>query len=468
MLCRVLCALVFVAWTGEAPLSLDPVLYYGLWRSPFQIFGPLFVPLPALHLFTLQVLLLFIAPLCLLKPGAFRKRTFPMYAAIAASFATLVVTFLWGLVRGGSAYLSYYQLWRFLAALLVGALLLAVVHTSRDLKAVGLTVLSAALVRGTLAIYFYCAYVKGRNLQPVPAHMTTHEDSLLFVAGIVVAAAWALARMTWTAQLTAFVVAAHLMVALAVNNRRIAWIELSFALATLYLLLPRRGLRRRVNRRLVLATPVLLVYALVGWGRPEPVFAPLKAFATTGSDADGSSLARLEEDKNLVYTLFTAGNPLLGTGWGHPYLERTNIYSRYIKDWTLYRVLPHNSLLGLAAFGGVVGLFGFWLVVPIAALVGTRGLRDAKLPVDRAAAMAAVSLLPAYGAQCFGDVGLQMLTCNMVLSIAIGACGSVFARTGPPPAPSLARALARRIGARPASLRPSSTTGLASRQELGS
>ena len=36
------------------------------------------------------------------------------------------MTFLWGILRGGSAYNAYYQLWRFLTALLVGALLLSV------------------------------------------------------------------------------------------------------------------------------------------------------------------------------------------------------------------------------------------------------------------------------------------------------------------------------------------------------
>ena len=61
-------------------------------------------------------------------------------------------------------------------------MLLSVIRSSRDLKALGLTVLAAALVRGTLAIYFYWAIVHGR-IEPPPPYMTTHDDSLLFVAG---------------------------------------------------------------------------------------------------------------------------------------------------------------------------------------------------------------------------------------------------------------------------------------------
>jgi hypothetical protein len=163
MVCRILCALLFLAWTAEAPN--DTVMYCGLWHSPFALLGPLFASLPGVNLFAWQLLLLALAPVCLLRPGAFRKRAWLMDAAILTSLASVGVTFLWGWTRGGSAYNAYYQLWRFLLALLVGLLLLSVIRTPRDLKAIGLTLLMAALVRGTLAIYFYWAIVQGKIAQ---------------------------------------------------------------------------------------------------------------------------------------------------------------------------------------------------------------------------------------------------------------------------------------------------------------
>ena len=141
MLCRVLCALLFVAWTAEWPLEDDTMLYCGHWRSPFQVLGPLFVSLPGISLFPWQLLLFALAPFCLFRPGAFRGRARAMDAAILVSLLSIAVTFLWGCLRGGSAYNAYYQLWRFLTALLVGALLLSVIRTPRDLKALGVTVL---------------------------------------------------------------------------------------------------------------------------------------------------------------------------------------------------------------------------------------------------------------------------------------------------------------------------------------
>jgi len=428
MLCRVLCALLFVAWTAERP---GDVMYYANWRSPFEIFGPLFVSIPGVQLPAWSLLLLLVTPLCLLRPDAFRKRAWPMDAAILVSLATILLTFVWGLLRGGSAYQSYYQLRSFLTALLVGALLLSVVRTRRDLKVLGLTVLAAALVRGTLASYFFIVHVWGQDLHPYPMFMTSHADSLLFVSGVLVAVAWALARMTWGAWLLAALVFVHLIVAMKVNNRRLAWLELVCILAFAYLLAwGNRRLRRRLNLCLVLAAPLLVVYVVVGWGREGPLFAPLRALSTTSGSGvvDPSTEARDEENVNLVYTF--QRNPLLGTGWGRPYQE---VSSRYTPGLTpyfqQYPYLPHNSLLGVIAFTGLAGMFGIWLVVPMTAFLAARAYRHATSSVDRAAAMAAFCILPAYGVDSFGDIGFQGLTSGLLLAVAMTAAGKVSAWT---------------------------------------
>jgi hypothetical protein len=433
MLCRVLCALLFVAWTAERP---GDVMYYANWRSPFQAFGPLFESIPGLHVPVWSLLLLALTPLCLLQRGAFRKRAWPIDAAILVSVGTIVLTFAWGLLRGGSAYQSYYQLRSFLTALLVGALLLSVVRGPRDLKAVGLTVLAAALVRGTLASYFFVVHVWGQDLHPYPMYMTSHADSLLFVSGVLVAVAWALARMTWWSWALAALVFVHLVVAMKVNNRRLAWVELLCIFAFAYLLAQaNRGLRRRLNRLLLLAAPLVVIYVVLGWGRGGTLFAPLRAISTTsGNEVDPSTLAREEENLNLVYTF--QQNPLLGTGWGHPYAE---VSSRYTPGLTAnfwqYPYLPHNSLLGIAAFSGLCGLFGIWLVVPMTAFLAARAYRHATLGLHRAAALAAFCILPAYGVDSFGDVGFQGLTSGLLLAVAMTAAGKVSAWTGAWPSP---------------------------------
>ncbi|HTP24807.1 MAG TPA: O-antigen ligase family protein [Anaeromyxobacteraceae bacterium] len=439
---RVLCLLLLAAWTAEG--SSDKVVYSGHWHSLFESLSPLFEALPGVNLSVWQASLLVLVPVCLVWPGAWRGRPGAMDAAILASLGSVAVTFIWGWLCGGAAYSAYFQLWRFLSSLLVGVLLLSAIRTPRDLKALGLTVLVAALIRGTLVIYFYWAHVRGR-IEPPPAYMTTHDDSLLFVAGLLVSLSWAMMQGTLKKWFVVILVWSHLLYAVTLNNRRLAWIELLLALVVMYALLPSSPLRRRATRAVLVAAPVLVTYVALGGSRTEPIFAPARALSTSGSDEDASSLARLEEMKNLLYTLSAAGNPILGTGWGRPYLKVTSVYANFGPEWWLYLYTPHNSLLGVAVFGGLVGVCGIWLVVPVAAFLAARGYRGGVGAIHRAAALAALGVLPAYGVQCYGDIGFQSLTCNLILGVAVATAGRAAAwvparrdREGPSRRPDLA------------------------------
>ena len=162
----------------------------GLWRSPFEVFGPLFVSVPHINLFPWQLLFLAMVPACLSAGG---RRAPLLDKAIAASFASIALTFLWGSVHGGSPYWAYYQLWRFMAALLLAIMLQSAIGSPRDLRTIAYTVLLAALVRATLASYFYWTIARGKFTDP-SRYMTTHDDSLLFICGILIVLSWAVVR----------------------------------------------------------------------------------------------------------------------------------------------------------------------------------------------------------------------------------------------------------------------------------
>jgi len=70
---------------------------------------------------------------------------------------------------------------------------------------------------------------------------------------------------------------------------------------------------------------------------------------------------------------------------------------------------------------------GSWLVVPVAAFLATRGYRRAPGPLERAGAMAALCILPAYAVQCYGDIGFQSLTSGLILGVALAAAGKTAA-----------------------------------------
>ena len=61
--------------------------------------------------------------------------------------------------------------------------------------------------------------------------------------------------------------------------------------------------------------------------------------------------------------------------------------------------------------------------------------------------MATVCVLPAYGVQCYGDIGFQSFTGNLLLGVAMASAGklSVWA-AAPAPGPALAE---RMSAARP-------------------
>ncbi len=420
MLCRLLCVLLFVGWTGEWPVERDPDLYMGLWRSPLEVFGPLFVSVPGISLFPWQLLFLAMVPACLSAAG---RRAPLLNVAILASFASIAVTFLWGWMRGGIPYWAYYQLWRFMAGLLLAFMLQSAITSPKDLRTIAYTVLLAALVRATLAIYFYWTIVRGKISWP-GLYMTTHDDSLLFLCGVLIVLTWAVVRGGGRAWVIAVISSAHLLYAMALNNRRLVWIELVLSLVVMVFLLP-RAKRRRLIRWLPIVAPAILVYVAVGWGSQDALFAPLQALSTAGSVEDASSLARQEEIRNLLYTFTSAGNPLLGTGWGIGYQQATSIYTHFGERFEQYPYFPHNSLLGVAVFAGLVGLAGIWLVVPMTALLAMRGYEGAADETRRAAALTVLCLLPAYGVQCYGDIGFQSMTCGLLFGVAMGAAGKL-------------------------------------------
>jgi hypothetical protein len=149
--------------------------------------------------------------------------------------------------------------------------------------------------------------------------------------------------------------------------------------------------------------------------------------SSVGSDADASSLARLEEERNLLYTMSVSGNPLLGTGWGLPYQKVTSFYANYRAEWVLALYTPHNSLLGITVFAGLVGILGIWWVVPVTAFLAARGYNRSTHPTNRTAAMVAIAMLTAYSVHCYGDIGFQSLTCGLILGVALATAGKVAA-----------------------------------------
>jgi len=450
MITLIMLGLLFVGLVGEWPLEIDTVLYFGKWRSIFYVFAPLFAPVPVISLFPWQILLFALVPFCLNTSATARRHSRELDRAIFVSIACVAVTFLWGMARGGSAYFAYYQVWRFLAALLIAYMLMSLLRSERDLATLGKLVVLAALIRATLCIYYYWTYLYGK-VYPLPEYVTNHDDSMLFVIASLVVSVWAFLKGGRKPWVVATLVMPYLFYAMVLNGRRIAWVELGLSLPLIYVLIGPGPLRSRINRWAMWAAPAVVAYFLAGLGSDSGLFAPVHALITTGSNYDPSSLTRQEEARNLLHTLVDLGNPLFGLGWGHPYDKAESYWSNYDANWVLTLYTPHNAVLGLAAFSGLVGIIGIWGVVPVGAYVAARGYWASSGAVQRAAAMVALGSLVAYSVHCYGDIGLQSFPCSLMFGAALGTAGKVAAWSQALPAaraaaaaPASPKAVARR------------------------
>ncbi len=423
MVAMLLFGILFIGWVAETPLT-DNVLYHGQWRSAFVVLAPLITAVPGISVSPWQILLVVLIPFCMGASGANRQHAREMDRAIFASVGCIAITFLWGVIRGGSAYFAYYQVWHFMAALLIAYLLMSVVRSERDLVTLGKIVILAALIRATLCIYYFWTHLYGKVF-PLPDFVTDHEDSMLWVVATLILLIWVLLKGGKAAWIVAGLSIPVMFYAVVLNNRRIAWVELVLAMLLTYFLLGPGPLRTWINRWAIRALPLVIVYVVVGLSSESAIFAPVHALSTTGSNYDASSLTRLEEDRNLLHTLVDIGNPILGTGWGKPYDKAESYYSNYAADWILYLYTPHNSLLGLAVFSGLVGVIGIWGVVTMGAYLAARGYRHSTELIPRAAAMAAIGSLAAYSAHCYGDIGLQSFKGAIILGVALAAAGKV-------------------------------------------
>jgi hypothetical protein len=194
---------------------------------------------------------------------------------------------------------------------------------------------------------------------------------------------------------------------------------------------------------------VLLLYVAVGWGRPEPVFKPLQAFALVGSRDDLSTRSRDNENDGLVFTL--ASNGFLGTGFGKEYIETDTTLSA--RAFTQYRYIPHNSLLALLAFTGMAGFTGIFLPIALSVFLNGRVCRVPNVaPAVRVAAAVGVAEVAVCLNQMYGDMGFFSRTTLTILATALATAGRLSAWSGAWPTsagPAKIRALPTRVEVAP-------------------
>ena len=352
----------------------------------------------------------------------------PMRFFAAVCLGGAAWMWLWGVARGDADVASsLWQMQRVVYLPVVFFLFHLALRGAADRAALGMVVLGAACVKAVVAIYVH-ATVPPPPGEPTLPYATTHADSMLFACAFCLVVTLLLERLDRKRALVGVLVLPLLAAGMVANHRRVAWVEIAAGLVTLYALTPMTRAKRGLARVIVCALPIVLIYVAVGWGSTNPVFGPVEVIrSVVDSQADGSTAWRDWENYDLFYTL--RQSPLLGTGYGHGYIEIVKLPD-ISQAYSLYRFIPHNSILSLWAYGGFVGFTALWTMLVVGVFFAARAASYATRPADRTAAIVAAGAVVAYLVHCYGDMGLGTWTSVFTVAPALAVASQLAVVTG--------------------------------------
>jgi hypothetical protein len=351
----------------------------------------------------------------------------PMIQLMYLSFAGTAWVWTWGIVTGGDFGKSLWQLNRVMYLPLIFYLFQFGLRGPQDFARLFKVVLVASIYKSLLALYVVYSIElppDPRTGSTRPPWATSHQDSVLFAMAFVTVLAILLegaGGRRWANRLAALVLPL-LGAGIWANNRRTAWVQVGLVFVTVYLLTSKENpLKKKIQRTLYVTAPLLVAYVAAGWGGGGPLFKPVHLLrSVVDAKSDGSSNWRELENFDLMETFKT--NPVLGTGYGHPYLE---IIKLPPVGYDLELYCPHNSLLGIWAYGGVVGYTALTLLWVAGVYFAVRTYHASRDPSMRAAALASFGSVVVYSIQSWGDLGLGTWIGVFVMGASLATAGKL-------------------------------------------
>jgi hypothetical protein len=352
--------------------------------------------------------------------------------AILVFLATVCSLAVLGLARGGGVEWAFRQTIHLLQLPLVALLFLYVLRVPNDLAAVGTAFVAAAVARSLLVVYVYygvCMPAGITQLPGKPEWCTNHSDTVLFVTALMILLAHALEQRKLKVTLLSVGIACVILLGIALNNRRLAFVSLITAPLVVYLALRPSKRKRRVTIVLAVLVPLLTGYVLVGSeiDSPSPLLKPAKLVVSVMDQKDQSSLSRDIENENLIYTL--SQSPIIPQGFGHEYEYSPNNPPVDLHNlFQNFRIIAHNGVLWVWSLAGVVGFSFLWFLYPLAGTLALRGYRNATSPLERSAALASLAVVVVVMIQIWGDQGFSSYMTLITFGVAFAIASRLAAR----------------------------------------
>jgi hypothetical protein len=349
-----------------------------------------------------------------------------------ALLSTVWVLF-YGAIRGGDLSKAVWQVNRVMYLPVLFLIFQASLRGPKDFGAILKVILFSGVYKSLLALYVIATIVLPPDLETgstKPAWATSHQDSILFAVAFVCVLAILLERAVPRKQLKWYALLLPVLAAGTwANNRRMAWVQVALVFLTVYLVSDSSNpFKRKLNRAIKMAAPLVLVYVVIGWkdaglGR---FFKPVRMLRSiVDPSTDPSTNWRELENFDIMMTF--RANPLLGSGYGHPYLEVIQLPA---VNYDLELFCPHNSLLALWAYCGLVGYATLTMLWAAGVYFAMRTYKGSTDPQFRAAALVSFGTVLVYLVQCWGDLGLGTWIGVFTVAPALAVAGKLAVASG--------------------------------------
>lgn len=414
--------------------------YFGLWQSPLWPLGKIFFT--NIALFTgFELSILGLTGLMLLRRLWFPRERLaaldpmagqpprPLTWALLSSGAVIGWLVVMGVARGGDFREALWQFRHLLMMPFVGVLALYAFDFPKDLPKLLGVLIAGSVVKALLGAYFMYAIAFPRG--EFPPHTTGHNDTMILSIAVVAALAlfWEKPTRRHLALLVLWL--PFVAVALKLNDRRIAYVDIVMAATVIYLVSPMHEMKFKLTRLGLALVPLLLLYTAAGWNQfNAKAFGPVQKVRSIiappeNTEEESSNVERDIENFNLMKSW--EQNMLLGQGFGHAFTEY--IPSNDFRQ-SAFGHIGHNSVLWLLWIGGISGFTGVLLYLAVALYLAGRTLPLTADYRERVGLLVALSIIVTYLMQAFGDMGTQSTMFDFFVGSALAIIGRLATRHG--------------------------------------
>jgi hypothetical protein len=186
-------------------------------------------------------------------------------------------------------------------------------------------------------------------------------------------------------------------------------------------------LKRRLKLGLIAAAPLIAGYFIIARSYSGGIFKPGADLVGIANTKDGSTLWRLMENQNMVFTF--RAHRLFGSGFGHEWYEYVPLPT-VAENYAEYRLIAHNSLLWLMGVAGTIGFIVIWMPLVVGIYLAARSYHQARDAADRNAAVTVLMVAVCYVNHAWADIGIGTPVPTFMLACALALAGKLATETG--------------------------------------